>query len=65
MLIVYLFIYLWNTYRKKFWMTKPLSPVTTLPLQLSVPKAGLECACAADHTSAKVEVILHNFEGLL
>ena len=46
-------------------MTKPLSPVTTLPLQLSVPKAGLECACAADHTSAKVEVILHNFEGLL
>ena len=36
------------TYRKKFWMTKPLLPGTTPPLQLSNPSARIECACAAD-----------------
>ena len=40
--------YFKNTYRKKFWMTKPLLPGTTPPLQLSTPSARIECACAAD-----------------
>ena len=34
-------------------------------VQISVPKVGLEWSCAADNSSANVEVTLHNFEGLL
>ena len=37
--IVILF-YFKNTYRKKFWLEKPLLPVTTPPLQLSPPQPG-------------------------
>jgi hypothetical protein len=32
--------YFKNTYRKKFWLEKPLLPVTTPPLQLSPPQPG-------------------------